>query len=266
MLSRLLPLALVIFAGPTLIGAPEAAAPSAGAMAEALSAKQSDGASYIRLKMEVKQGGAVKNALQLQIKSRASRAGTELVYQVLWPKERKGEAVMLKRSGGRMASGAVFTPPDSVRPLDASKMDDPLFGSDLSYEDVIDNFFAWEQQSIVGTETIDRVNCQILESKPGKSARSSYTSVKTWVDPRRMVPMRVEKFSGNRLVRRIDTTRVVTDDKGRQIPANLAVHSGSGDSVTELDGSRIKHNVSFTEDEFTPEGLKAAGPARGGAE
>src|SRR3954463_11803068 len=112
MLSRLLPLALVIFAGPALIGAPETAAPSAAAMAEALSAKQSDGASYIRLKMEVKQGGAVKNALQLQIKSRASRAGTELVYQFLWPKERKGEAVLLKRSGNRLGSGSVFTPPD----------------------------------------------------------------------------------------------------------------------------------------------------------
>ena len=141
-------------------------------------------------------------------------------------------------------------------------MDDPLFGSDLSYEDVIENFFAWDQQAIVGTETVDRVNCQILESKPGKAAHSAYTSVRTWVDPRKFVPMRVEKYSSGRLVRRIDTTRVATDDKGRAIPANLVVHGPGGGSYTELDGSKIKHGVNFSDDEFTPEGLKQAGAPR----
>ena len=231
----------------------EPTAISATELAARLAAKQQDGTSHIRVKMEVADGA--KGALQLQIKSRASRAGTDLVYQVLFPKERKGEAVLLRKSGGRI-SGTLFTPPDAVRPLTVAQLDEPLFGSDLSYEDVIDNFFAWDQQAIVGTEVIDRVTCQILESKPGKSERSSYASVRTWVDTRRLVPLRVEKYSApGRLARRIDTTRVVNDDKGRAIPANLTIR-GSRGSVTELDGSRIKHGVTFSDVEFTPEGLK----------
>src|SRR5687768_6091635 len=161
----------------------EASTMSAPELAGRLSAKQHDGTSYIRLRMEI--SGGAKDALQLQIKSRASRAGTDLVYQVLFPKDRKGEAVLLRRSGGRM-SGAVFTPPDTVRPLASAQFDEPLFGSDLCYEDVIDNFFAWGQQAIVGTEVVDRVNCTILESKPGKGDRSSYSSVRSWVDPRQI--------------------------------------------------------------------------------
>ena len=44
---------------------------------------------------------------------------------------------------------------------DASQMKEALFGSDLSYEDVIENFFAWNRQAIVGNETINRVDCTI---------------------------------------------------------------------------------------------------------
>jgi outer membrane lipoprotein-sorting protein len=231
---------------------PEASPLPASELAARLSAKQQDGDSYIRLRMEMAGG---KGALQLQIKSRASRAGTDLVYQVLFPKERKGEAVLLRKSGSRV-TGTLFTPPDSVRPLAAAQLDEPLFGSDLSYEDVIDNFFTWDQQAVVGTEVLDRVPCTILESKPRKGEHSSYTSVRTWVDTRRLVPLRIEKSSGTgRVVRRIETTRVVTDDKGRAIPANLTIRGPRG-SVTELDGSRIKHGVAFSDTEFTPDGLK----------
>jgi hypothetical protein len=48
----------------------------------------------------------------------------------------------------------------------------------------------------------------------------------------------------------------VNDDKGRPIPANLIVQTPQKASVTELDGSRIKHNVAFSDSEFTPDGLK----------
>jgi hypothetical protein len=233
---------------------PAPSAMSASELAGRLSAKQQDGNSYIRLKMDV--SGGAKGALQVQIKSRASRSGTDLVYQVLFPKERKGEAVLLRKSGGRI-SGSLFTPPDTARPLTAAQLDGRLFGSDLSYEDVIDNFFTWNQQAIVGSEPVDRVECVILESKPGKGERSSYSSVRTWIDARRLVPLRIEKYSApGRLARRIDTTRVVTDDLGRAIPANLSIH-GAGGSVTELDGSRIKHGVNYSDGEFTPDGLKA---------
>jgi hypothetical protein len=57
------------------------------------------------------------------------------------------------------------------------------------------------------------------------------------------------------LARRIDTTRVVTDDKGRSIPADLTVRGPREDSVTDLDGSRIKRDVTYVDREFTPEGL-----------
>ncbi len=245
-------LALALFT-PLAHNADAPAALSAKDLAARLSAGMEDGNSFIRMRLEK---GAPKETLQLQIKQRRTKNSTEVVYQVLWPKERKGEAVLLQRSGNRPASGTVFVPPNNTRTLDAGDMKDALFGSDLACADVVENFFAWDQQTLVGTEEVDGVTCQILESKPGKSGRSIYGSVRSWIDARRLVPLRVEKYSNSgQVVRRIDTTRVVGVD-GRQIPANLAVRRPGQSSATTLDGSKIKHGVTYTDREFTPDGIK----------
>ena len=242
--------ALCLFLLPIFVSAAEPSALSASELAARVRAKQ-DGNSYVRVRMET--GGGEKTTLQLQIKSRVLKTGADIVYQVLFPSERKGEAVLLHREGNRV-SGTLFTPPNSVRALSAAQLDEPLFGSDLSYEDVIDDFFAWDQQAVVGTDVIDRMNCQILESKPGKNHHSSYASVRTWVDTRRFVPLRIEKYGdGGKLVRRITTTRILLDS-GDSIPANLSVRGPRG-TVTEIDGSRIKRGAIFTDAEFTPDGF-----------
>jgi len=229
---------------------------SAKDLAAGLAALQ-EGSSYVRLRLEVKHpADTTKIGLQLQIKQRSTRTATDLVYQVLWPKERKGEAVLLHKAEGAPPSGSLFIPPDKPRSLGASEFKEALFGSDLSYQDVIENVFAWKDQKIVGTEVLNRVSCLILESRPDKQASSIYGSVRSWIDSRRLVPLRVEKYlPSGQLARRIETTRVATDDKGRFIPADLKVRGPREDSVTDLDGSRIRHDVAYTDRDFTPEGL-----------
>jgi hypothetical protein len=231
------------------------AAISAKDLASGLSALQ-EGSSYVRLRLEVKHPTDTGITLQLQIKQRNTRTTTDLVYQVLWPKERKGEAVLLHKTEGTPPSGSLFVPPDRPRPLESSDLKEAFFGSDLSYQDVIENVFAWEDQRIVGAEVLNRVSCVVLESSPDKSGSSIYGRVRSWIDARRLVPLRVEKYlPSGQLARRIDTTRVATDDKGRFIPADLTVRGSREDSVTDLDGSRIRHDVAYTDRDFTPEGL-----------
>ncbi|MES2596740.1 MAG: outer membrane lipoprotein-sorting protein [Verrucomicrobiota bacterium] len=227
---------------------------SAPDLAAKLSTLQQDGTSLVRLKMDMKG----RSSLQLQIKQRREGGSADVLYQVLWPKERAGEAVLLRKSGSQAGSAATFTPPDKTGSLE---MSGGLFGSELTPSDVLENFFAWPTQAITGTEAIGRVTCQILESKPGKGQRSSYASVRTWVDTRRSVPLRIEKYnSSGQVICRIESGRIVTDVKGRHVPASFTV-SRNGTS-TELDGSKLKHDVSFAADEFTAEGMKKAAAAK----
>jgi hypothetical protein len=249
-------LGLALFASFSGVADAEPATISAKDLAASLSALR-DGTSYVRLRLEVKQPtDTTKISLQLQIKERRTATTADVVYQVLWPKERKGEAVLLHKANGSPPTGWLFVPPDTPRPLKASQMTEALFGSDLSYQDIIENFFGWENQTIVGSEVLSRVSCLILESTPNKGDPSSYARVRSWIDSGRRVPLRVEKYlPSGQLARRIDTTRVATDDKGRSIPADLTVRGPREDSVTVLDGSRIRHDVAYTDREFTPEGL-----------
>lgn len=225
------------------------AAESASDLAAGLRTKET-GSTFARVRMQTGSG----EILQLQIKSRVSEAASDIVYQILFPKERKGESVLLHRSGEKF-TGTLFTLPSNVRPIGSRQIKEPLFGSDLSYEDIIDNPYRWNQQAIVGTEVIDNNPCQILESKPGEHHSSSYSSVKTWVDPRRLVPLRIEKYDASgKMVRRIITTRILLDG-GRSLPADLKFYTPSG-TVTEITGSRMKRAVIYTDVDFAPDGLK----------
>ena len=245
-----------LFTGITLIGLTALpvwalAADSGPDLAAALRAKE-QGSTFVRVRMQI--GSGENQVFQLQIKSRVSDAVSDIVYQILFPKERKGEGVLLHRSGEKF-SGTTFAPPNTVRPIASGQMNQPLFGSGLSYEDIIDNPFRWTRQTIVGTEAIDNIQYQILESKPGKGHSSSYSSVKTWVDPRRLVPLRIEKYDNSgKVLRRINITRILLDG-GDSLPADLKVY-GPGGSVTQITGSRIKRGLSYADTEFTPEGLK----------
>jgi hypothetical protein len=212
------------------------------------------GNALIRARLEVRSPDGSKRVLQLQIKERRTATAADLVYLVQWPKEQKDEAVILHQESGGAARGTVVVPSAPPRTLEASQMDGGLFGSDLSYQDAIENFFAWKDQAITGSEAIDGVQCQILESKPGKSGISIYARVRSWIDLRRLVPMRIEKYSAaGQVVRRIETTYVGRDQRDRFIPAKLTVRSSSKDSITEFDGARIEQGMQFIDRDFTPE-------------
>src|SRR5262245_57114190 len=104
---------------------------AANDLASRLSALRQNGASYVRLRMEIK--GATNEILQIQIKERRTKESLEVVYQVLYPKERKGESVLFRKIGNHPATGSIFMPPNTLNPIEDLKA--PLFGSDLSYED-----------------------------------------------------------------------------------------------------------------------------------
>jgi hypothetical protein len=224
------------------------------------------GSAYIRLIMQIKgPAGAAGGTLQLQVKERRTATSADILYQVLWPKERKGEALLLHQADGVALGGSLMAPSGAIRQFGAAQMADPLFGSDLSYQDAIENFFAWPGQSIVGSGTVNRINCVILESKPLEPANSIYGSVRSWIDPHRLTPMRVEKYlPSGKLARRIDTTRVANDDQGHPIPANLSIFRGDDGSQTDLDGSRIRHDVTLTDHDFSPDGMKDLTPPHAG--
>ena len=87
--------------------AAEAPAPASAAdLASRLSALYQNGSTYVRARMEIQ--GATKETLQLQIKQRRTKTSTDILYQVLFPKDRKGESVLLRKTGDRPSARRGF--------------------------------------------------------------------------------------------------------------------------------------------------------------
>jgi hypothetical protein len=251
---KTLPFLLAALACLTTLHAQEA--PDAGKLAAQLADAVWDGSSTARLKMDFQPAGGEKTVLQLKINARRTREGTDVHYQVLWPKDRKDGSFVLRQPAGQPATGSVLGD-GAVKPI--RNLQDGIFGSDLAYEDLTGNYFAWPTQKIVGSETLKNIPCQILESRPGAGDSSGYGSVKTWIDPKRVVPLKVEKFdAGGQLVRRITMTLITRDDRNRTVPANFTVERPGKSSRTILEGSNIKHDVQLTDADFSPKLLEAA--------
>lgn len=226
----------------------ESRALTANEIAAEVNAAQTNGASEIRMRMQVEKPSAT---IQIRIRERRTPSASDVVYEILWPKERAGEAVFLHQAPGKSPTGAIRTADGQVRNLSSSDMDNQLLGSDLAIIDAIESFYAWRNQSLAGREEIDNVNCVILDSKP--RGGSIYGRIRSWIDPHRMVPLRVEKYyPSGKLARRIETTRVVPD-AGHQIPADLTITNPSRNSKTTLDGSSIRHKDAIPDSEFSPQ-------------
>ena len=196
-----------------------------------------------------------RDVKQLLIKSRTEGKTTTMLYQVLWPAESKGQALLIERKGGSV-SGFLFEPPGTVKRLSATLLAQPFFGSDLAIEDLAEDFWDWPSQKIVGEETIDKRLCTIVESRPSADAASSYSVVKTWIAPDLALPLRVDKYGKNRrLIRRITADRIVKVND-RWTAANIIVDPDGGNSRTVLEGSKSERDLDLPAAEFTLEAIK----------
>lgn len=222
---------------------------TAAQLAESLAAAVEDGDATARARFKSASG----EVLQVQIKSRRGPGRSAVAYEVLWPAERKGETVILRRSGGGAPEGWIKSPSCEPKRIEPAQFMDGIFGSELAVRDTLENFFRWGNQTLAGQERIGNADCVILESRPASKDSTSYGKVRSWIDTRRMIALRVEKFDrSGRLVRRIETTQVAKDDRGRHVPAGMEVTQAGRPGMTEISGSNIRHDVRHEDSVFSP--------------
>ena len=70
---------------------------------------------------------------------------------------------------------------------------DPIAGTDFSYEDMVESQFFWKTQTLLPAEKYGARDCYVLKSVSGASDRSSYDSVTSWIDRSILYPVHVVK-------------------------------------------------------------------------
>lgn len=133
-----------------------------------------------------------------------------------------------------------------------------VMGSDLSYEDMMDDRKLTEiyTATVTGNETIDGRNTYVLELK-AKVDDAAYYSQKIWVDTERYVPLKQEMFArSGQLLKRTSLSDVKLV-QGRWFPMSMVykdvLKDGSG---TEFRITSAKFDQDIPEYIFTKAALK----------
>jgi outer membrane lipoprotein-sorting protein len=147
---------------------------------------------------------------------------------------------------------------DRIIQISGHMLRQSVMGSDLSYEDMMDDRKLTETYSakVIGNETIDGRTTYILELI-AKVDDATYFSQKIWVDTERFVPLKQELFAKSGQLLKRTTLSDIEHVQGRWFPMNIVykdiLKEGSG---TEFKIKSAKFDQNIPEYIFTKAALK----------
>lgn len=147
---------------------------------------------------------------------------------------------------------------DRIIQISGHMLRQSVMGSDLSYEDMMDDRKLTDIYSanVIGNETIDGRKTYVLELT-AKVENVAYYSQKIWVDTERFIPLKQEMFAkGGQLLKRT-TLSDVRQVQGRWFPMKViykdVLKEGSG---TEFILTSVKFDQNIPDYIFTKAALK----------
>jgi len=120
---------------------------------------------------------------------------TANLMRFLGPEDIAGTGLLSVSKPGADADQWLYLPAlDRVRRIAGDRKGGRFVGSDLYFEDLQERSVAADRHRLLGQETLDGVNCQVLESVPLAPDNSVYLRRVSWVDPGTLVVVRVDYF------------------------------------------------------------------------
>jgi hypothetical protein len=119
--------------------------------------------------------------------------GLRLLCEISGPGSEKTSLLLRMSVTGQVTIEAVLPGEKTASVLPFEHWNDPLVGTDFSYEDMVENQFFWKNQEGLPPEKYGARDCFVLKSKPGSQDRTYYDSVTTWIDRGILFPVHVVK-------------------------------------------------------------------------
>jgi hypothetical protein len=167
--------------------------------------------------------------------------GLRLLCEISGPGSEKTILLLHMSETGHVTIEAVLPGEKTASTLPFERWNDPLAGTDFSYEDMVENQFFWKNQEVLPPEKYGTRDCLVLKSKPGSQDRTYYDSVTSWIDRSILYPVHVVKtlrgagqqkefiYYGLRQVGGVwSATQVQTKLQGKPGSSMLVIEGGSG--------------------------------------
>lgn len=189
------------------------------------------------------------------ITSKSYSAGTKQSFTEYLSPAREQGTKMLKLENQLW----IYSPDtDRIIQISGHMLRQSVMGSDLSYEDMMDDRKLTDIYSakIIGNEILDGRNTYILELT-AKVDDAAYQSQKIWVDVERFVPLKQEMFAKSGQLLKQTILSDVKQIQGRWFPTNMiykdVLKEGSG---TEFRITSVKFDQTIPGYIFTKAALK----------
>jgi Outer membrane lipoprotein-sorting protein len=188
--------------------------------------------------------------------------GLRLLCEITGPGSEKTSLLLRMGVTGQVTIEAILPGEKTASALPFERWNDPLAGTDFSYEDMVENQFFWKNQETLAPEKYGARDCLVLKSKPGPQDRTYYDSVTSWIDRSILFPVHVVKTLRGTGQQKEFINYGLRQNGGAwgasKVEAKLPGKPGY--SILEIQGGSGKANLGrkdFDLSQFSPQGEKA---------
>jgi len=180
--------------------------------------------------------------------------GLRLLCEISGPGSEKTRLLLHMSVTGQVTIEVALAGEKAASVLPFKHWNDPLVGTDFSYEDMVENQFFWKDQELLPPEKYGARDCFVLKSKSGSQDRTYYDSARSWIDRGILYPVHVVKtlrgtgqqkefiYYGLRQVGGLwSATQVEAKLQGKPGSSILVIERGSGKAHLERKDFDLSH-------------------------
>ena len=139
-------------------------------------------------------GGAQKQKVfQLSILRKCVKGSVHLLWSVSGPAGAVQRILIQSPPQGEPVVWLDATGKGAAVRIPGKRWWEPVMGSHLSVEDLVDDCFRWPHQELTGEETAGGKPCWVIRSVPSGTQASWFALVDSWLDQATLVPVRIVK-------------------------------------------------------------------------
>jgi hypothetical protein len=139
------------------------------------------------------EGNGKRTSFKFAAKAHWFPDGLRVLCEISGPGSEKTRVLLHMTVSGNVTIEAVLPGEKAASVLPFEHWNDPLVGTNFSYEDMVESQFFWKHQELLAPEKYGARDCFVLKSTSGPQDRTYYDSVTSWIDHGILFPVHVVK-------------------------------------------------------------------------
>jgi hypothetical protein len=139
------------------------------------------------------EGSGKRTTYKFVGKARWFPDGLRLLCEISGPGSEKTSLIVHMNASGHVTIEAKLPGEKAASVLPFERWNDPLAGTDFSFEDMVENQFFWKNQELLPAAKYGTRDCFVLKSKSDPQDRTYYDSITSWIDRSILFPVHVVK-------------------------------------------------------------------------